>query len=115
MEFARDFFIPTNELQTPITREFLMSLPDEVAEQLVDVCSNIEYIRNLISPNRKRAKDLPRDEKGRIIIDFTHPHILEDMDYFRPSALHYKEYGCYTFLRPNPNPNSEYKKWIDEE
>lgn len=115
MEFARDFFIPTNELQTPITREFLMSLPDEVAEQLVDVCSNIEYIRNLISPNRKRAKDLPRDEKGRIIVDFTHPHILEDMDYFRPSALHYKEYGCYTFLRPNPNPNSEYKKWIDEE
>ena len=48
--------------------------------------------------------------KDRII------HInLEDMDYFRPSALRYKQTGSYTNLRPNPNPNSEYGKWIREE
>ena len=42
------------------------------------------------------AKDLPRDNKGRIIVDITHPHILEDMDYFRPTALHYQKHGCIT-------------------
>ena len=36
-------------------------------------------------------------------------------DYFRPTALHYKEYGCFTKLRPNANPNSEYGKWLKEE
>ncbi|MBQ3949731.1 MAG: hypothetical protein II661_04575, partial [Bacteroidales bacterium] len=44
-----------------------------------------------------------------------HPHILEDMDYFRPAAKFYQENGCYTFLKPNANPNSEYGKWFAEE
>lgn len=58
---------------------------------------------------------MPRDNTGRIIIDFENPHILEDMDYFRPTAIHYQKYGCYTNLRPNSNPNSEYGRWIREE
>ena len=37
------------------------------------------------------------------------------MEYFRPSAIYYKKHGVYTHLRPNPNPNSEYGKWIREE
>ena len=115
MELREDFFIPTNEFQTAITKDFLTTLPEEVAEQLLDFVQNVEYIRNLISPKRLRAKDLPRDGSGRIIVDLANPHILEDMDYFRPAALHYKEHNCYTFLRPNPNPNSEFRKWIDEE
>lgn len=115
MDLRDDFYIPTNEFQTKITKDFLSSLPEEVAEQLLDFVQNVEYIRNLISPSRRRAKDMPHDEQGRVIVDFTNPHILENMDYFRPAALHFKEYGCYTFLRPNPNPNSEYRKWIDEE
>lgn len=114
-ELDDNFFIPTNEFQTAVTKDFLLSMPEEVAEQLLDFIQNVDYIKNLISPNRLRAKDLPRDPNGRIIVDLTNPHILEDMDYFRPAALHFKKHGCYTFLRPNPNPNSEYKKWIDEE
>ena len=114
-ELSEDFEIPVNEFQTPINKELLESVPEEVAEQLLDFISNVEYIKILISPDRKRAKDLPRDEEGKIIVDITHPHILENMDYFRPSAIHYQKHGCYTFLRPNPNPNSEYKKWFDEE
>lgn len=110
-----DFEIPVNEFQTPINKELLTSIPEEVAEQLLDFIDSVEFIKRLISPNRKRAKDLPKDEEGRIIVDITNPHILEDMDYFRPSAIHYQKHGCYTFLRPNPNPNSEYKKWFDEE
>lgn len=114
-ELDNNFFIPTNEFQTSVTKDFLLSMPEEVAEQLLDFIQNVDYIKNLISPNRLRAKDLPRDTEGRIIVNLSNPHILEDMDYFRPAALHYKEHGCYTFLRPNPNPNSEYRKWIDEE
>lgn len=114
-ELDNNFFIPTNEFQTAVTKDFLLSMPEEVAEQLLDFIQNVDYIKNLISPNRLRAKDLPRDSNGRIIVDLTNPHILEDMDYFRPAALHFKKHGCYTFLRPNPNPNSEYRKWIDEE
>lgn len=108
-------FIKTNEYQTPIDDELFKKIPEEVEEQFFDCIDNIPFIKNLISPERKRAKDLKRDNKGRIIIDLANPHILEDMDYFRPSALFYEKYGCYTFLKPNNNPNSEFRKWLDEE
>lgn len=114
-DLADDFKISVNEYNTEITKELLLSLPEEVAEQLLDIVDNIEYVRNLISPNRRRAKDMPHDSEGKVIVDFEYPHILENMDYFTPSANHYRKYGCYTFLKPNPNPNSEYKKWLNEE
>ena len=107
--------IQMNKYQTPLTEELLSSLPDEIVEQLYDCINNIPFIKNLVSPNRKYARDLPRDDKGRIIVDLTNPHIIEDANYFRPAALHYLEHGCYTFLRPNSNPNSEYRKFWDEE
>ena len=115
IEVSNDFYIPTNEFQTPVNKELLDSIPQEVGEQLLDFIENVEYIKRLISPNRKRAKDLPRDSEGKIIVDLANPHILENMDYFRPSALHYEKHGCYTFLKPNTNPNSEYSKWFHEE
>ena len=115
MELSEDFCIPTNEFQTPINYEILSKLPDEIVEQLLDFINSVAFIKALISPNRKRAKDLPRDDKGRIKVDLANPHILEDMDYFRPSAIHYQKHQCYTFLRPNPNPNSEFRKWLNEE
>ena len=107
--------IRMNKYQTPLTEELLSSLPDEIVEQLYDYINNIPFIRNLISPDRKYARDLPRDNKGRIIVDLTNPHIIEDADYFRPAALHYLKHGCYTFLKPNSNPNSEFRKFWDEE
>lgn len=115
MELSDDFFIPTNEFQTAITKEMLSQYPDEVVEQFLEFISSVELIGRMISPHRKRAKDLPRDKDGKIIVDIANPHILEDMDYFRPMALFYKEHECYTYLRPNPNPNSEYRKLFDEE
>ena len=104
-----------NEYQTSIEDLHLTDYPEEIQEQFYDFITNVPFIRNLISVDRPRAKDLPRDEKGRAIIDICNPPILEDMDYFRPSALHFKKYGNYTDLRPNPNPNSEYGKWVREE
>lgn len=107
--------ISLNEFQSTLDSLQFDSQPDEIKEQFIDFISNVPLISRLISPNRKRAKDLPRDEEGKIIVDITNPHILEDMDYFRPAALHFLQYGCYTKLRPNKNPNSEYGKWMREE
>ena len=89
--------------------------PKEVIEQFYDFFNNIPFIQNLTKGDRKRARDLPRDTEGKIEINITEPHILEDMDYFRPSAIHFQKYGCFTKLRPNPNPNSEYGKWVRNE
>ena len=107
--------IKTNSYQTPITKSWLAQFPDEVTEQFLDFIDTVPLLKWMISEDRPRAKDLPRDDKGRIIVDITHPHILEDMDYFRPAAKFYQENGCYTFLKPNSNPNSEYGKWFTEE
>lgn len=107
--------IEMNEYQTELTEELVNSLPQEVQDQLFDIINNVEFVRRLISPAREYAKDRPRDDRGRIIVDLANPHILEDMDYFRPSAIHYEKYGTFTNLRPNANPNSEYGKWVREE
>ena len=112
MEFQK---ITMNKYQTELTEELVNSLPQEVQDQLFDIINNVEFVKRLISPTREYAKDRPRDSMGRIIVDLANPHILENMDYFRPSALHYERYGTFTNLRPNANPNSEYGKWIREE
>lgn len=111
----QDVQIEMNKYQTPLTEELLNSLPEEVQEELINTIHSVEFVKRLISPNRQYAKDRPRDDKGRIIVDLANPHILENMDYFRQAALHYMKHGCYTFLKPNSNPNSEYRRYWDEE
>ena len=112
MEFQK---IPMNKYQTELTEELVNSLPQEIQDQLFDIINNVEFVKRLISPAREYAKDRPRDNRGRIIVDLANPHILEDMDYFRSSAIHYEKYGTFTNLKPNANPNSEYGKWVREE
>ena len=107
--------IPTNKYQTPITQELLDSLNEEVRGWFMEAITTIPLIRNLISPSRPLIKDLERDSQGRAIVDITNPPIMENVDYFRQPALFYLKNGCYTFLKPNSNPNSEYRKFWDEE
>lgn len=104
-----------NEFQTSLEELHIDREPQEIQDQFYDFLNNVPYIRNLVSSNRLRAKDLPKDSEGKIVIDLTNPHILEDMDYFRPTAIHYKTTGTISSLRPNPNPNSEYGRWVREE
>lgn len=104
-----------NKFQSSIEDLNIESYPLEIKEAFYDFITNVPYIKSLISPNRPYAKDCPRDEEGKIIVDLTNPPIIEDTDYFRPTAIHYQKYGCMTKLRPNPNPNSEYGKWVREE
>ena len=104
-----------NSIQSTFEELRVENNPKEVVEQFYDFLTNIPFIQNLINGERKRACDLPRNADGKIEVSITSPHILENMDYFRPAAIHFQKHGCYTQLRPNPNPNSEYGKWIREE
>lgn len=102
-----------NKCQTPLEDLHLEKYPAEVQEQFWDFLNNVPFIRWMVSPNRPLVSELPRDDEGRAIIDITHPPILEDSDYFRPSALAYKaNKGRYVLLRPNANPNSDFGKWL---
>ena len=109
-----------NRHQTVLNEELKDSLPKEVWLELLDYISSVEYIKRLIAPEHVRgyAKDRPKSENyhdGRIEVDLSNPHILEDMDYFREKALYFEKHGRYTHLTPNPNPKSEYAEfWKDE-
>lgn len=120
----------TNSTSTNIDEEFLQSLNKEERDMMLDYVASIPFIRNMISVDRKYARDLERwadpnnteeheprtrDPKGRIRVDITNPHILEDMDYFRQAAIHFEETGVYTHLKPSKNPYSDYKLFWDEE
>ena len=107
--------IETNEYQTPITEELLSQYPEEVVQQFIEIVNIVPFIKNLINPNRPKIEDLPRDKEGRAIVDITNPPIYKDADYFRQAALFYLKNNCYTKLRPNSNPNSEYRKYWREE
>lgn len=102
-----------NKCQTPVEELHLEKYPQEVQEQFWDFLNNVPFIKWMVSPNRPLVSELARDKEGRAIIDISHPPILENSDYFRPSALTYKKNkGKYTILRPNANPNSDYGKWL---
>lgn len=110
-----EVIISTNEYQTPITDTLLDQYPEEVKEQFMEYISTVPFIQNLISPSRPKIQDLPRDEQGRAIVDITNPPIFEDANYFRQAALCFLSEGTYTKLKPNSNPNSEYRKFWDRE
>jgi hypothetical protein len=59
--------IETNRCQTPVTERLLASLDAETRADFLSYISGIQYVRNLISPDRKRARDLERDAEGKII------------------------------------------------
>ena len=104
-----------NKYQSTLEELKLDSYPQEVQDEFMENLMGVQFIQNLVSPNRPYPKDCPKDEEGRIIIDLSNPPIIEDTDYFRPTALFFKKHGVLTNLRPNPNPNSEFGKWLREE
>ncbi len=110
-----------NKYQTPLTQKLKDSLNKEVWLSLLETLDSVEFVKRLIAPESIRgyAKDKPRETKfyndGRIDVDLTSPHILEDMDFFRERAIFYEKNGKYTNLTPNPNPKSAYAEFWKEE
>lgn len=117
MEEEKIEYIRTNKYQTKLTEELRSSLSKEVWNDLLEFIESVGFINYLIQPEEIRgfAKDRERDESGKIKVDITKPHILEDMDFFRERALYFEKHGRYTHLRPNPNPKSEYTAFWKEE
>ena len=107
--------IYVNQDNTPLEDLKLNTYPIEVQEQFMDFICNVPYIKECISINKPRACDLPRDEQGRIIVRIGQVHHLENMDYFRQTAIHYQKTGKLTDYRVNSNPNSDYGRWFKEE
>jgi hypothetical protein len=124
-----------NNIQTELTEDLLDKMPREEKQDLLDSIDSIKFIQNLASKDRNKVSDLERwdnpllpasstdpdqlirkkDKNGRIAVDLTDPHILTDMDYFRPAAIFYEKHNCYTKLFPNKNSNSQYYKFWKEE
>lgn len=110
-----------NKYQTSLESELFKSSPKEVQDNVLEYISTVKFIQNLIAPEEERgyAKDRPKDTEfyndGRIQVDVTNPHILEDVDFFRERAIFFRENGKYTNLSPNPNPKGEYAQFWKEE
>jgi hypothetical protein len=110
-----DILIKANDINSIVDDKLLSKLDRKSREEFFEFISEVEFISSLISVDRKRAKDLKRDSKGRIIVDITNLHALEDMEFFTERAQFFKTHGKYTDIYPNPAPGSEYKKFWDEE
>ena len=104
-----------NNLQSTLESEIVASLNKEELGDLMEVVNSCQFVAHMISPSRKRAKDLERDKNGKITVVIEELHILEDMDYFRAAALYFQEHQCYTHLHPNAHPHSEFAKYWKEE
>jgi hypothetical protein len=106
-----------NKYQTPITQELKDSLHKEVWNDLEEYISTVSFIEHMISDETVRgyARDKPRNSNGRITVDLTKPHILEDIDFFREKALFFEKNGKYTNIPVNSNPKSEYAAFWKQE
>ena len=125
-----------NKYQLPIDDLLLKDLDSISQSEFYDSLSKIKLLQNLIDPSRKYSTDLERwdnpnlsleneveegmpfrklNPNGRIRVDLENPHILKDMDYFRPAAKHFEEFGCYTKFFENPDPSSDWMKFWTEE
>lgn len=104
-----------NKCQTPLEELELEKYPKEVQENFFDFLNNVPFIKWMVSKDRPLISELPRDDKGRAIIDVTKPPILENSNYFRQTGEVFDTTGQYTNLRPNRNPNSEFGRWLSEE
>ena len=121
--------IEFNKYQTPLTEENIKKQftkskktgfwTDEdvrwVDTQIRNDIGSIIFLQNLVSKDRRYAKDMPKDENGKIIVDFSNPHILENMDYFRPMAKEFERTGKYTSIKKSHHPMSRYVRFWKEQ
>jgi len=106
--------LDTNEFQTPITSELKASLEPEVYANLIEFIHSVKFVERLIAPDRPKVKELKKKNK-KIIVDVANPHVLVNMEYFIADRLHYQKYGYYTASKFSRNPNSDYKRYWDEQ
>lgn len=109
--FIRD----VNEFNTPLDDRYYHGLTKDLVDDIHATLDEIIFVKRLVSPDIRRVKDMPKDENGRVIVDITNPHALENMSYFTVAADHFRRHGCYTLLTPNKHPKSAYYIYWKEE
>jgi hypothetical protein len=98
---------------TPVDKIFK---PDtEEYAELVELMTTIPLVGYMTNPERRRVKDMPKDKDGKVIVDFSKPHILENMSYFTKVREVFLSTGKYCEYYPSKSPNSPYKQFWDEE
>lgn len=104
-----------NKYQSDI--EYLKKDDPKLYKMIQEAINTIPFMRHVLSDSSVRgfARDRERDDSGKIVVDITKPHLLEDMDFFRERALFYEENGKYTNLYPSKNPFSDYAKFWRQE
>ena len=104
-----------NKYQTDF--EYLKDANPKLYKMIWDAINGIPFMRFILSDDTVRgyAKDVEKDDEGKIIVDIVKPHILEDMDFFRERAIFYENNGKYTNIYPSKNPFSDYAKFWKEE
>tara|TARA_R110000851_G_scaffold87648_1_gene191077 strand:+ start:29437 stop:31668 length:2232 start_codon:yes stop_codon:yes gene_type:complete len=115
MKDPKEVLYPTNEFQTPLTQELKESMPEEVWSKLMEFIGTVKFVTELVSPDRRRYNEMEREANGRIIVDPSRPHVLENMDFFVTTRSNFEQHGYYTAAKPSNNPTSDYRKFWDEE
>ncbi len=88
---------------------------DKIRADVMELVTSIPFIYNLVKKDRHTTKTVPKDSNGKVIVNITEPHILENTDYFRERALYFQKHGTYTDIYPSSHPNSEWMKFWTEE
>jgi len=104
-----------NQFNTPLDSKYYADLSRDVVDDIHASIDEIIFIRRLVSNDIKMVCDIEKDEDGKIIIDVTDPHVLEDMTFFTEAGDHFRKHGYYTLLTPNKHPKSAYyQHWKEE-
>jgi hypothetical protein len=101
-----------------INPKYLKSLDgisDKIKNEVMELITSIPFIYNLVRVDRKTIKNSPKDKEGKVIVNITEPHLLENTDFFRERAIHFEKYNTYTNIYPNNHPGSDWMKFWSEE
>ena len=107
--------IPVNKYQTQIDQKLKDSLDDDVWMNLTEFIESVEFVKQLISPDRPTIAEATKDANGYVIPDITKPHILSDMDFFVKDRDHFNKHGYYTSAVFSKDPRSKFRMYWDEQ
>ena len=103
-----------NKYQSTID-EGCKGLPDEARNNVINALTEYLYLRNTVAIDRPTVIDLDKDEDGKVIIDFTNPHILDNMSYFTKARDLFKKKGRYTEAIKSKHKKSSWAQFWKEE
>lgn len=107
--------IPTNKYQTALTQGLKDSLDDDVWMNLLEFIDSVEFVKQLVSPDRVTVEHAEKDANGYVIPNIAKPHILTGMDFFIQDRMHFDKHGYYSAAKFSTDPRSEYRKYWDEQ